>query len=98
MGMIGIVKFSSGEEVIGEISMPEGAMVMENPCLIQVIDAGSRKQTKMNLKFHPYAPFSKDRTISITNSVWISEAIPEIEEAYKNAHSKIIVPDTKIIV
>ena len=96
---ISLVKLTSGEEIICELVQDElGQVNVINPCFIQVMDSGNKVERKATMKFVPYAPYSKDKRLILSQWVWIAKPIQEIEDSYKRIFSPIILPDTKIVV
>lgn len=93
---IQILRFVTGEEIIGDYNNDGEFFSLANPCLIDT-QIGENGKVKTNL--YPMALYSKDRTVNLNlNSImYTSAATEEIIDAYTSRFNKIAVPPKKII-
>ena len=93
---IAIFRFTTGEEIIGDVGTVGENTLIDNPCLIDTqIDVNGKVKTNL----YPMALYSKDRIvlINLDTLMYSSEPTDEIVEAYQSRFNKIVAPSKKII-
>lgn len=97
MANIKLIRFVTGEEIVGEILKEDANVVqVENACAISLV----MDQTgKPNLNMQPWSIFSTDKTLDINRQhiMFVSSIDPKIEMKYNEIFGKIIVPKQGII-
>lgn len=85
--MIKILKLSTGEELIGDVSQDSGLGVytVKKPCLLQLIPSRSNSEQPM-MALIPYASFTKQHTVNIGESfvIWTEEPVQELYNQYNS--------------
>ena len=86
--MVKILKFMSGEEVVGQITKsPEGSLItMKKPCAIMLIGSKSSPD-QHSMALIPYAAYTNGHTIKIKESSVIWEA--ELQEDVYNQYNML---------
>jgi hypothetical protein len=96
MSNVLVLKLSTGEEIIGDVTTPsEGVVHVEFGLLLhyEMQDGG-----KLGFGFLPYAPLvDKNKNINQAHIVWSAEPTESLLNAYKQATGKVVTPTTKIL-
>jgi hypothetical protein len=83
--MVKILKFMSGEEVVGQITKsPDGSLInMKKPCAIMLIGSKSSPD-QHSMALIPYAAYTKDHEIDIDSShvMWEAELADDVLNQY----------------
>jgi hypothetical protein len=85
--MVKILKFMSGEEVVGQITKsPEGSLItMKKPCAIMLIGSKSSPD-QHSMALIPYAAYTKDHEIEIDarHVMWEAELADDVLNQYNS--------------
>lgn len=82
--MIKIIKLSSGEELIGDVSESGTKVRIKNPCMLQMVPSRNGNEPAMGM--FPYAMYTKEHTINIesSNLIWQEEPVQELYNQYNS--------------
>lgn len=81
--MIKIYKLVTGEEVVGEVTQENDALVVKNPCAIMLIASRSSPDSH-SMALVPYAGYTMGHTIKIKMDklVWDADPAEELYNQY----------------
>lgn len=91
--MINIIKLSTGEELIGDVSDSASKYKIVNPCMLQLIP--SRNNNEPTMGMFPYAVHTKEHTILVGKEhvIWMEEPVKELYNQYNSVFgSGIVMP------
>ena len=98
-GDLRILKLSTGEEIVGNITERTGiAISIENPCLLGI---AMGPNGKANLQMQPMLIFSEQKKVDINraNVIYDVTVAPEIENKYNEIYgSGIVLPKKQGII
>jgi len=87
-----IVRLISGEEIIGNFSQTKTTITLKDPCVLVPTQEGKL----MFVRWIPYGQIKDGVDINERNIVFIVEAVPELEEHFKNVVlNNLFVPGPK---
>ena len=96
---IRLYRLTSGEDVIGtpQESDIAGSVAIKKPFVLIPMQGEPGKPMKIG--FHPYIPYTKDKTIKIKKANIITETTPDdnMINAYQQNTGQIVTPKAKII-
>lgn len=98
--MITVLKLSSGEEIIGDLTITESHFSVKEPCILQMVPSRSNPE-QPSMALFPYAFYVKNHVINIDadHIVWTSEPVQEVYNQYNMLFgSGIVVADKSNIV
>ena len=97
--MIRLYRLTSGEDVIGtpQESDIHGSVAIKKPFVL--IPMQGQPGKPMQIGFHPYIPYTKDKTIKIKKANIITETTPDdnMINAYQQNTGQLVTPKAKII-
>ena len=78
-----ILKFMSGEEVVGEVTKKGSRVYMKKPCAIMLINSRSTPD-QHSMALVPYAAYTKDHEIEIESRhvMWEAELVTDVLNQY----------------
>lgn len=78
-----ILKFMSGEEVVGEVTKKGSRVYMKKPCAIMLINSRSTPD-QHSMALVPYAAYTKDHEIEIESRhiMWEAELADDVLNQY----------------
>lgn len=90
--MINIIKLSTGEEVIGDVTEVGSKLSIKHPCLLQLVPSRSNPN-EPTMGMFPYAVHTKDHKVlvSIDHVIWMEEPVKELYNQYNSAFGTGIV-------
>lgn len=85
--MIKVLKLSTGEEIIGDVSDKQGVMVIKNPCGMQLMPSRT-DPNKATMGLFPIAQHIKTNTISVSadHIIYVGEPVDEIYNQYNSIY------------
>jgi hypothetical protein len=94
-----ILKLSTGEEIVGNITVRSGELIsIENPCVLGI---GMGPNGKASLQMQPMLIFSEQKKVDIlrSNIIYDVSVAPEIENKYNEINgSGIVMPKKQSII
>ena len=94
-----ILKLSTGEEIVGNITERSGDLIsIENPCVLGI---AMGPNGKASLQMQPMLIFSEQKKVDINraNIIYDVSVAPEIENKYNEIYgSGIVMPKTQSII
>lgn len=84
--MIQILKLTTGEELIGDVTITADKAKIDKPCILQLVPSRTNpEQTMMGL--FPYAVYTEDHSITIDQKqiVWIEKPVKDLYNQYNSA-------------
>lgn len=94
--MIKIVKLSTGEEVIGDVTEGATRLKIKQPCLLQLVPSRSNP-SEPTMGMFPYAVHTREHSIFVSNEhiIWMEEPVKELYNQYNSAFGTgIVMPST----
>ena len=90
--MIKILKLVTGEEVIGDVTESGSSLVIDKPCILQLMPSRSNPEQPV-MALIPYAPYTKEHrvTIDTKNVIWNEEPMKELYNQYNSLFGSGIV-------
>ena len=91
--MIKLIRLTSGEEIIADVTEAAGGYHIEDVSIILPTENGIGLADLM-----PYSKMNEQKTFIKESSVlFVTEPVDGLAEQYKSIHSKIVTPPRKII-
>ncbi len=91
MSDIRLVKLKSGEEIIGDVTVISGDVIISNPCQLMPTDQG--------IGFAPWPPFAKHDNVTVKKdwTICITDPVDEARDAWNSKYgSGIILPNVNL--
>lgn len=96
---IGLLKFTSGEEVLAEIvTIGTNAYMIKRPLRVVILPGKSSSQTSVGLI--PWIQFTIDETMSVDKDhvMALVKPLPEFDTQYRATFSKIVTPQKSSLI
>lgn len=89
--MIKIIKLSTGEELIGDVTDSNMGYKVVHPCMLQLIP--SRNNNEPTMGMFPYAIHTKEHTILVGKEhvIWTEEPVTDLYNQYNSVFGSGIV-------
>lgn len=83
--MIRVLKLTTGEELVGEVTVTDENTHLKNPCIVQLVPSRANPEQPM-MAMVPYAITVDGHKIQIKNShiVWSGEPVKEVYNQYNS--------------
>lgn len=93
------IKFSNGQEVIGEIShLDDDILKLKSDAFCIFVAPNTQPNSRPEIGFLPFAPFTADKELVISKSqvLFVANATPELRDHFKRMtnRSNLIVPNS----
>ena len=94
-----IVRLSTGEEILGEITSDSGTVVtLKNPVRVVVIPTSDQNNPKVG--FAPFSQWTEDKELTLNKNhvTYIATPINEFMNQYKTMFGGLVVPPSSKII